>query len=196
MDDAQSRPRKKLPYDPNADLVAVSLIAQGPNVLVVNASSPYRTVADLLAAAKKSPQGLSFGTYGNGSSPHLQAPLLMQRTGAAFTHVPYKGSAPAINVAEAKRTAARRAHFHRSRHCQLQFFCLVRHPRTGQDATERDRAPAQGDRRIVRSPAIAKQFADQGLELTSSSPTDYACFLATEDKTRSAVIQQAGITID
>jgi tripartite-type tricarboxylate transporter receptor subunit TctC len=48
----------------------------------------------------------------------------------------------------------------------------------------------------VRTPAIARQFADQGLELTSSTPAEYARFLASEDKTWSAVIQQAGITID
>ena len=87
---------KKLPYDPKKDLVPVSLIAQGPNVLIVNADSPYKTLADLIKAAKAAPDRLTFGSYGNGSSPHLCAAMLAQRTGTSFTHVPYKGSAPAM----------------------------------------------------------------------------------------------------
>lgn len=88
---------KKMPYDPRLDLVPVSLIAQGPNVLVVNADSPFKSLADLIKAAKADPGKLTFGSYGSGSSPHLATAMLSQRTGTAFVHIPYKGSAPALN---------------------------------------------------------------------------------------------------
>jgi len=219
---------KKLPYDPKSDLAPVSLIAQGPNVLVVNASSPYRTVADLLAAAKKSPQDLSFGTYGNGSSPHLQAALLMQRTGASFTHVPYKGSAPAMNDLLGGQTTfmfdSLITSLQHIRAGKLRALAVTSSKRsallpdvpTFAEAGIPDfsftawygihvpgKTPPMVVERLRReidefahSPAIARQFADQGLELVSSSPADYARFLASEDKTWGAVIQQAGITID
>lgn len=87
---------KKLPYDPKTDLLPVSLIAQGPNVLVVRTDSRLNTVSDLLAAAKADPGKLNFGSYGNGSSPHLCAAMLGRRTGTSFTHIQYKGAAPAM----------------------------------------------------------------------------------------------------
>ncbi|SCK32216.1 Tripartite-type tricarboxylate transporter, receptor component TctC [Variovorax sp. HW608] len=219
---------KKLPYDPNADLAPVSLIAQGPNVLVVNASSPYKTVADLLAAAKKSPEMLTFGTYGNGSSPHLQAALLMQRTGARFTHIPYKGSAPAMNDLLGGQTTfmfdSLITSLQNIRAGKLRPLAVTSPKRslllpdvpTFAEAGVSDfsfmawygihvpgKTPPKVIERLHReidefthNPAVARQFADQGLELTSSSPADYARFLASEDKTWGAVIQQAGITID
>ena len=219
---------KKLPYDPNVDIAPVSLIARGPNVLVVNAASPYKTIADLLAAAKKAPQDLTFGTYGNGSSPHLQAALLMQKTGANFTHIPYKGSAPAMNDLLGGQTTfmfdsliTSLQHIRAGKLRALAVTSSQRNPlipnvptfaeagisdftfmawygihvpgKTPRAAVERLRKEI-GD--FSRTPAIVKQFADQGLELTESSPAEYARFLASEDKTWSAVIRQANITID
>ena len=219
---------KKLPYDPNADLAPVSLIAQGPNVLVVNASSPYRTVADLLAAAKETPQVLTFGTPGNGSSPHLQAALLMQRTGVVFTHIPYKGAAPAMNDLLGGQTTfmfdSLITSLQRIRAGKLRALAVTspqRSPLLPEVPTFAEqgianfsflawfgvhvpgKTPANIIERLHReidafahTPAIARQFADQGLELISSSPADYARFLASEDKTWSAVIRQARISID
>lgn len=87
---------KKLPYDFKRDLVPVALLAQGPSVLVVRDGSPYRSVNDLLKAAKATPGALPFGSFGNGTSSHLAAALLADLTGTSFNHVPYKGSAPAL----------------------------------------------------------------------------------------------------
>jgi tripartite-type tricarboxylate transporter receptor subunit TctC len=69
---------------------------QAPNVLVVPASSPYKTVADVLAQLKKQPDTMSFATSGNGSSDHLTTELFWQETGTKGLHVPYKGGAPLV----------------------------------------------------------------------------------------------------
>ena len=86
---------KKLPYDPAKDLALVALIASVPFVLVVNPSLPVNSVEDLIALAKKRP--LSFGSGGIGAFHHLAAELFDSMTGIKMTHVPYRGTAPALN---------------------------------------------------------------------------------------------------
>jgi tripartite-type tricarboxylate transporter receptor subunit TctC len=86
---------KKLPYDPAKDLSLVSLIASVPFVLVVNPSLPVQSVPELIKLAKEKP--LSYGSGGVGAFHHLSAELFSSMTGIKMTHVPYKGTAPAIN---------------------------------------------------------------------------------------------------
>jgi tripartite-type tricarboxylate transporter receptor subunit TctC len=86
----------KLDFDPVKDFAAVTKIADVPYLLVVPASSPIRTLADFISAAKASPGTLTYGSAGNGSSNHLAGELLAGRIGAGLLHVPYKGSAPAL----------------------------------------------------------------------------------------------------
>src|SRR6266852_5637774 len=86
----------KLPYDPHRDFAAVALIARSFNIVVVNPKSPFRSIADLIAAAKAEPDKLSYGTYGNGTSAHLAGELFKSLAKVNLTTVPYKGSAPAI----------------------------------------------------------------------------------------------------
>jgi tripartite-type tricarboxylate transporter receptor subunit TctC len=88
---------KSLPYDPAADLIPLALVAQVPFVLVVNPDLPVRTVGDLIAYAKANPGALSFGSSGPGSPHHLYMELFRSMTGVAMTHIPYKGSVPALN---------------------------------------------------------------------------------------------------
>ncbi|WP_119157261.1 Bug family tripartite tricarboxylate transporter substrate binding protein [Caldimonas tepidiphila] len=88
----------KLPYDPVRSFEPVTLIGTLPNVLVVNANSPHRTVADVIAAAKARPEAVSFGSSGSGTSQHLAGELFQSMTGAKLLHVPYKGSAPAMQA--------------------------------------------------------------------------------------------------
>jgi len=83
----------KLPYDTHRDLAPVSLIARAFNIVVVNPKSPYKSLADLIAAAKAEPGKLSFGTYGTGTSAHLGGELFKSLAGLSMTAVPYKGSA-------------------------------------------------------------------------------------------------------
>ena len=85
----------KLAYDPVKSFTPITLIGTNPVVLVVNPSSPYKTLTDVIAAAKaKKP--LSSASAGSGTSQHLALELLKARTGADITHIPYKGSGPAI----------------------------------------------------------------------------------------------------
>ena len=86
---------KTLPYQP-ADFAPVTLVISVPNVLVVNAASPVRSVADLQAQARRDPTQVSFGSSGAGQSPHLSGELFKQRAGVAGTHIPYKGAGPAV----------------------------------------------------------------------------------------------------
>jgi tripartite-type tricarboxylate transporter receptor subunit TctC len=84
----------RLPYDPLRDFVPVALITSAPLLLVANNDLPVRSAADLIALAKSKPGGLSFGSYGNGSSNHLVAELFNTMAGIETNHIPYRGSAP------------------------------------------------------------------------------------------------------
>jgi tripartite-type tricarboxylate transporter receptor subunit TctC len=88
---------KKLPYDPTSDFVPLAGLAQVPFVLIVNPSLPVRSLAELIKYAKERPGQLSFASVGPGVPHHLFAEVLMSTAGIAMTHVPYKGSAPALN---------------------------------------------------------------------------------------------------
>lgn len=87
---------KAMPFDAMSDLVPVSMMIAVPNVMVVPASSPDKTVADFIARAKANPGKLSFGSAGAGTSIHLAGELFKSRTGIDITHVPYRGAAPAM----------------------------------------------------------------------------------------------------
>jgi tripartite-type tricarboxylate transporter receptor subunit TctC len=86
----------KVGYDPVKDFTPIAQISDYANVLVVNANTPYRKLADLLEAARKNPGTINYASAGNGSSNHLSAEILGKMAGVSFTHIPYKGSAPAL----------------------------------------------------------------------------------------------------
>jgi tripartite-type tricarboxylate transporter receptor subunit TctC len=86
---------KSLPYDPAKDFALVALIARVPFVLVVNPSLPVTNVEDLIKLAKQKP--LSYGSGGVGAFHHLAAALFCSMAGIKMTHVPYRGTAPALN---------------------------------------------------------------------------------------------------
>jgi tripartite-type tricarboxylate transporter receptor subunit TctC len=86
----------KLPYDPVRDFAPVILVAGVPNVLVVNPAVPATSVQELIAYAKANPGKLNFASPGNGTSGHLCGELFKAMAGVQMTHVPYKGSAPAL----------------------------------------------------------------------------------------------------
>ena len=88
---------KSLQYDALKDFDLITVAVQAPNVLVVPASSPHKSVADVVAHLKKVPGKMSFNSSGNGSSDHLTAELFWQQTGTTGLHVPYKGGGPAMN---------------------------------------------------------------------------------------------------
>jgi len=87
---------KGMQYDALKDFDLITVAVQAPNVLVVPAKSPHKTVADVIAYLKANPGKMTFASSGNGSSDHLTAELFWQQTGTSGLHVPYKGGAPAI----------------------------------------------------------------------------------------------------
>jgi tripartite-type tricarboxylate transporter receptor subunit TctC len=86
----------KMPYDMVKDFAPVILVATTPNVLVVHPDVPAKNVAELIAMAKAKPGGLTFGTPGVGTSPHVAGEMFNAMAGVKITHVPYKGRAMAI----------------------------------------------------------------------------------------------------
>jgi tripartite-type tricarboxylate transporter receptor subunit TctC len=87
----------KMPYDTFKAFTPISLLASSPNILLVRKDSPFKTLADLLAAARAKPGSLSFGHAGNGTSTHLAGELLKNLAKIDMAAIPYKGGAPAIN---------------------------------------------------------------------------------------------------
>ncbi len=83
-------------YDPIKDFAAVTLLATTPMMMVVSASLPYKSVQDIINAAKASPGKLSYASGGNGTPPHLSTAIFTEKTGIQMVHVPYKGSGPAL----------------------------------------------------------------------------------------------------
>ncbi len=87
---------KKLPFDPEKDFTPIAQFASVPNILVVNPKVQAKTVQELTAYAKSKPASLNMGSAGNGTTNHLSGELFQSMTGTSFTHVPYKGSGPAM----------------------------------------------------------------------------------------------------
>jgi tripartite-type tricarboxylate transporter receptor subunit TctC len=87
---------KQLPYDTYKDFTQVINVASVPLVLVVNQSSHAKSIADLIKVAKEKPGTLTYGSSGNGGSPHLTTAMFASMAGIKLVHVPYKGSAPAL----------------------------------------------------------------------------------------------------
>ncbi|MBR1187744.1 tripartite tricarboxylate transporter substrate binding protein [Bradyrhizobium sp. AUGA SZCCT0160] len=87
----------KIPYDTFKDFTPISLLASSPNILLVRADSPFKTLADVIEAAKAKPGSLSFAHAGTGTSTHLAGELLKSLAKVDLNAIPYKGGAPAIN---------------------------------------------------------------------------------------------------
>jgi tripartite-type tricarboxylate transporter receptor subunit TctC len=87
---------KKLPYSPEKDLVAVTNVASGPQVVVVNPSFPAKTLKDFIAVARAKPRSYSYGSAGIATQTHLAAENFLYTAGIDVTHVPYKGEGPAL----------------------------------------------------------------------------------------------------
>ncbi|RZU01067.1 Bug family tripartite tricarboxylate transporter substrate binding protein [Rivibacter subsaxonicus] len=86
----------KMPYDASKDFAPIILLGTIPNVLLTGASQPYKSVKDVIAAAKAKPDTITFASAGQGSSQHMSGETFKLLAGADLAHVPYKGSAPAI----------------------------------------------------------------------------------------------------
>jgi len=87
---------KDVPYDAFKDLIPIVAYVFTPLAIVVNANSPYKTIQDLIRAAKAEPNKITFGSGGAGSSTHLAAEAFAMESGIALTHIPYKGAAEGV----------------------------------------------------------------------------------------------------
>jgi tripartite-type tricarboxylate transporter receptor subunit TctC len=87
---------KRMTYNPDKDLVAITSVASGPQIVVVNPSAPWKTLKDLIAAAKAKPKSITFGSAGFGTQTHLAAENFVYAAGIDVLHIPYKGEAPAM----------------------------------------------------------------------------------------------------
>jgi len=85
-----------LPYSVQKDFAPISLLTIVPSVLIVPANSPFQQVGDVIKAAREKPGNLNYASFGNGSSAHMSAELFKSLTGTFITHIPFKGSAPAM----------------------------------------------------------------------------------------------------
>ncbi|HEV8463479.1 MAG TPA: tripartite tricarboxylate transporter substrate binding protein [Pseudolabrys sp.] len=88
---------EKIPYDPLRDFTPIVALVSATQALVANPSLPVKTVKDLVALAKAKPGQLTYGSFGNGSTGHLNMEVLQAMTGARFNHIPYNGAGPAMN---------------------------------------------------------------------------------------------------
>lgn len=89
---------RSIGFDPVKDLQPLTLTHQMPNVLVAGAATPYRSVADVLAAARAAPGTLAYGSAGNGNTMHLAGVLFQEHSATRLVHVPYQGGPPALNA--------------------------------------------------------------------------------------------------
>ena len=95
--------KANLPFDTMRDMSGVVLVASSPTVVIVGANSPYKTLNDLITAAKKQPNFINFGSAGVGSGTHLGGEYLSLETGIKMTHIPYKGVQEAVTEVIAGR---------------------------------------------------------------------------------------------
>ena len=126
---------RKLPYDAVKDFTAIGMIGGTPNVLVVNAALPVRTVQEFVAYVKKNPGRISYGSAGQGSLTHLTMELFKQQIDSFMVHIPYRGVAPAFTDLIGGQTqamfpglAAAVPHIRSGRVRPLAVTGLVRHP--------------------------------------------------------------------
>ncbi|WP_249661283.1 tripartite tricarboxylate transporter substrate binding protein [Variovorax sp. PCZ-1] len=87
----------KLPYDPVKDYAPVAWVARVPNVLVVHPNVPVKNLRELVAYLKSNPGRLNYGSGGNGSAANLATEYFKMQTGTSIVHIPYRGTAPAVN---------------------------------------------------------------------------------------------------
>ncbi|MDB5757108.1 MAG: hypothetical protein JWM30_397 [Burkholderia sp.] len=96
----------RLSFDPRKDIEPISLVAESGNVLLVNAREPYKSVRELIEAARKAPGTINYASSGNGSTLHLAGALFAKQAGINIVHVPYKGNSQAIQDVAAGQVQA------------------------------------------------------------------------------------------
>jgi len=200
----------KLPYDPQKDFQPVTLIINTPHILVVPADSPAKSVADLVALAKTKPGGLTFASQGIGAGGHLLGEMFKAQTKSNLSHVPYKGSAPALTDMLAGRVDRALAIANKTRSKLLpdvptmaeagfpgvemdQWFGMMVPAGTPQPVVQRLN---QEFIKAVRSPDIEKSLTERGLDVVTTTPDQFAAVIKADTATLGKVVRESGAKAD
>ncbi|NKE46121.1 tripartite tricarboxylate transporter substrate binding protein [Roseomonas frigidaquae] len=215
---------RSMPYNSVTDFAHVALMAEIPSVLAVNVSSPIRSLADFITAAKARP-GLNVGSPGNGTSSHAKQAILQRSAGIETTHVPYRGSGPMMNdvaggalesmittLVEAGRNERFRllavtADSRVPGWPDLPTFKELGHPDLVASTWFGLSAPAGTPAPIVNrlnaevlaalaTPEITARLIETGATPRRMTAPEYSAFVAAEVRRWAAVVQQAGIRLD
>jgi tripartite-type tricarboxylate transporter receptor subunit TctC len=217
---------KRLPYDHIKDFAPITLVAEVPNILVVNPLIPARNVSELIAYGKANPDKLSFGSSGTGGTIHLSGELFKSMAGVKMLHVPYKGSAPAVSdllagqinlmfdssVAPYVKSGKLRA---------LAVTSAKRSPvlpdvptmaqagLPGYEATAwfgilapAGTPPSIVDKlnknlvAILRDAEMRKWMQSQGADAIGDTPSEFAAYIKTETAKWARVVKEAGVSAD
>ncbi len=219
---------KKMPYDPIKDLAPLTRVANVPNLLVANPQQPFKTVQELIAYAKANPGKVNFGSSGNGTSIHLSGEMFSHMAKADIVHVPYKGSAPAMNDLLGNQIAI----MFDNMPSALQYVRAGKLNALGVTSAKRSPelpnvptiaeagvpgyeasswfglfvpaatpAPVQAKLhaalvKVLAQPDVKKRMADQGAEVVSEKPEQFAAFIQAESRKWGQVVRASGATLD
>src|SRR5712691_4046570 len=170
---------RKLAFDP-AQFVPVSVMAAIPNVLLVSPRVPAKSVDELIAYARASPGKLNYGSQGNGTTSHLTAELFKSAAGVSITHVPYKGSAPAMSEILPGFTS-------------VAWFGIVAPPKTPAPIAEKLSAAVA---EAIRQPDVAKRLAAMSAEPIGGTPAEMAALMRRDGERWKSVIESARVKVD
>ncbi|MEH3086691.1 MAG: tripartite tricarboxylate transporter substrate binding protein [Xylophilus ampelinus] len=217
---------KKLSFDPAKDLAPVALVGTGVSVLVVNAASPYRSLAALLSASKD--KELSYASSGNGTVGHLVAESLQVANQSRLLHVPYKGGGPAmadmlggqvdfyiaslVSAVPLIRDGRLRAlavtsgardpllpevpTFAESGYPDFQYYTLYGVVVPAKTPDAVVRTMNREINRVLASPGVKESLAARGIYAKPGTPEEFDAFLATERRKWSAVVKASGATAE
>lgn len=219
---------KKMPYDPIKDLAPLTRVANVPNLLVANPQQPFKTVPELIAYAKANPGKVNFGSSGNGTSIHLSGEMFSHMAKVDIVHVPYKGSAPAMNDLLGNQIAimfdnmpSALQYVRAGKLNALAVTSAKRSPELpnvptiaeagvpGYEASSwfglfvpvATPAPVQTRLhaalvKVLAKPDVKKRMAEQGAEVVSEQPEQFAAFIQAESLKWGKVVRASGATLD
>jgi len=216
----------KLPFDPAKDFAPVAFVASVPNVLVVPAASPFKTVRDLLERARRQPGKVSYGSAGTGSSQHLAGSMFEHAAAIDLLHVPYKGSGPAATDLMAGHIdlmldTGSLPHVQAGTLRALAVASKARLPMlpavptfaeagvSGMEASAwygvmapaglpKDVAARLNGEidKLLRNPAVVKRLQEFGAEVGGGTPDDFGRFAASELKRYAEIVRRTGARLE
>ncbi len=190
---------KKLPYDPERDLQPVLLIEEAPLILVTSPTQPFKTVAELVEAARAKPNTLTYGSSGVGGAHHLSGELLAYQTKTDMVHVPYKGGALAAtdlmggHLAKVLPDVPTLDEAGISGFESYNWLGMVAPASTPPAVVQRLNEVVNA---ALRTPELRSMIEDSGGEVVGGTPEAFGKFLAEERARWAPVIRNANISIE